>query len=65
MLYFAHSVISDHITIDNYYYLLLLCKAQMKTKNKTKQQNKTQNKIENNEFKKSALKIVKVIISMT
>ena len=37
----------------------------MKTKNKTKQQNKTQNKIENNEFKKSALKIVKVIISMT
>ena len=27
LLYFANSFLSDHITIDNYYYLLLLCKA--------------------------------------
>ena len=27
MLYFAHSIISDHITIDNYYHLLSLCKT--------------------------------------
>ena len=26
LLYFAYSVISNHIIIDNYYYLLLLCK---------------------------------------
>ena len=26
MLYFAHSFINDHITVDNYYYLSSLCK---------------------------------------
>ena len=26
LLYFAHSFINIHITIDNYYYLLSLCK---------------------------------------
>ena len=29
---FSYRFISDHITIDNYYYLLLLCKTQLKTK---------------------------------
>ena len=28
-LYFAYSFISDHITIDKYYYLLSLCKTKM------------------------------------
>ena len=27
LLYFAHSSVSNHITIDNCYYLLLLCKT--------------------------------------
>ena len=27
LLYFAYSVISDHIIIDKYYYLLSLCKT--------------------------------------
>ena len=45
---------SDHITIDNYYYLLLLCK--------TKRYN-IKWKIMN--FKKFVLSIVRVIISMT
>ena len=27
LLYFAHSFISNHITIDNYYFLLSLCKT--------------------------------------
>ena len=27
LLYFAYSSISDHIIIDNYYYLLSLCKT--------------------------------------
>ena len=27
LLYFAHSFISDHIIINNYYYLLSLCKT--------------------------------------
>ena len=48
------SFISDHITIDNYYYLLSL----YKTKN-------VQCKMENNEFKKFVLKIARLIISMT
>ena len=54
LLYFAKSFISDHITIDNYYYLLSL----YKTKN-------VQCKMENNEFKKFVLKIARLIISMT
>ena len=40
MLYFAHSFIIDHITLDNYYHLLSLCKK------------KAQYKMENNELKK-------------
>ena len=52
--YTFHSVISVHITIDNYYYLSSLCK--------TKRYN-TKWKVMN--FKKFLLKIVRVIISMT
>ena len=54
LLYFAYSFISDHININNYYYLLSLCK--------TKRYN-IKWKIMN--FKKFLLKIVRVIISMT
>ena len=48
-----YSFISGHITIDNYY-LLLLCEIK-----------KLQSKMEINGFKKFLLKIVWVIISMT
>ena len=45
MLCFAYSFISDHVNIDNCYYLLSLCKTQRYNK-----------KIENNEFKKVRIK---------
>ena len=32
LLYFAHSFISDHSTIDNCYYVLSLCKTKKGTK---------------------------------
>ena len=54
MLYFRYSCISDHITIDNYYYLLLL--------RKTKKYNIKWKLIN---FKKFVLKMVRVVISMT
>ena len=54
LLYLAYSFISDHITIENYYYLSILCK--------TKRYN-IKWKIMN--FKKFVVKIVRVIISMT
>ena len=54
MLYFRYSCISDHITIDNYYYLLLL--------RKTKRYNIKWKLIN---FKKFVLKMVRVVISMT
>ena len=52
MPYFAYSSISDHITINNYYYLLSLCKA------------KRYNIKWKLNLKKFELKIVRVIISM-
>ena len=52
--YTLHTVLLDHITIDNYYcYLLLLCKTKRYS---------IKWKIMN--FKKLVLKIVRVIISM-
>ena len=54
MLYFRYSCISDHIPIDNYYYLLLL--------RKTKRYNIKWKLIN---FKKFVLKMVRVVISMT
>ena len=52
--YILHTLISDPITIDNHYHLLLLCKTKMYN---------TKWKIEN--FKKFIVKIVRAIISMT
>ena len=43
LLCFAHSFISDHITTDNYYYLLSLCKTK-----------KVWYQMENYEFRKSS-----------
>ena len=53
LLYFAQSFISDHITIDNCYYLLSLCKTR-----------KHNVKMKTNEIKKVYVKILHVIISM-
>ena len=53
LLYFAYSFISDHIAIDDYYYLMLLFK--------TKRYNI---KWKIMKFKKFVFKIVRVIISM-
>ena len=54
LLYFTYSFISDHINIDNYYYVLSLCKTKRYS---------IKWKIIN--FKKFVLQIVRVIISMT
>ena len=53
LLYFVYSFINDHITIDNYYHLLLLCKKSYNIKWKIMN------------LKKLVFKIVCVIISMT
>ena len=52
--YFAHSFISDYINIDNYYYLLSLCKTE-----------RYNIKWKKAKLKKFVLKIVRVISSMT
>ena len=54
LCYILHTLISDPITIDNHYNLLLLCKTKMYN---------TKWKIVN--FKKFIVKIVRAIISMT
>ena len=53
-LYFTYSFISDHINIDNYYYVLSLCKTK-----------RYSIKWKIISFKKFVLQIVRVIISMT
>ena len=53
MLYFAYRFISDHIAIDNCYYLLSLCKTLVKTKKYLCTNNI---KIENNKFKTVCVK---------
>ena len=53
MLYSIHCLISDHVAIDNYYYLLLLCKAWVKTERYSCTDHI---KIENNEFRKVCIK---------
>ena len=54
LLYIAHSFIRDHFTIDNNYYLLLLCKSK-----------RYNTKWKITKLKTFVLEIVRVIISMT
>ena len=61
LLYIAHSFLSDHITVDNYYFFLSLCISKVKTKKHWCTKN-IKRKISN--FKKFVIKIVCVIISV-
>ena len=54
MLHFAHSFISEHITINSCYYLLPLCIAWVKTKKTYCRANNI--RMENNEFEKFCIK---------
>ena len=54
LLYFSHSFISDQVIIDNYYYLLLICKSK-----------RYNTKWKITKSKTFVLEIVRVIISMT